>query len=142
MSVVEFFQNLSTGSFVAGLVLIAGFVEIVPVKVSPLQWIGRRLNKETLDKVKKIEEKLDQHVAQSYRNKILSFQDEILANKKKTREQWKEVIVAITAYEEYCKKNEVENGLCAQANEFLEEEYQRRLSKRDFAEDVVQKGEK
>lgn len=132
MPLNEVLSNINTGGIVATLVIILSLVEIVPVKLSPLQFIGRRLNKETLDKVKGIEGKLDEHVAQSYRSKILSFQDDILAQKRKTKEQWKEVVNAIYKYEKYCTDNSIDNGLCKEASEFLTDEYQNRLHNNDF----------
>lgn len=135
MPITEFFKNLTAGSLVAVIVLVLSFIEIVPIKISPLQWIGRRLNKETLRKVGEIERKLDEHVAQSYRTKILNFQDDILNNDNKTREQWKEVINAISAYETYCSENTINNGLCKEASAFLVEEYRKHLVARDFDTD-------
>lgn len=137
MNVYEMFGHVTAGGFVAVLVIIMSLVEIAPIKLSPLQWIGKRINKQTLDRVAKIDKKLDEHIAQSYRTKILSFQDDILAGCPKTKEQWFEVTNAITLYTEYCEDNDIKNGLCHQASIFLSAEYQRRLATRDFAKDLV-----
>lgn len=132
MNLSDVLANVTAGGIVSAVFIILALIEFTPIKVSPLQWIGRRLNKETLDKVKQIEKKLDDHVAQSLRTKILFFQDDILANKPKTKEQWKEAVVAITTYEKYCVDNEIENGLCKQANEFIIDEYQKKLKNRQI----------
>lgn len=137
MTIAEVFDRLNTGGVVATLVIILSLVEITPIKLSPLQWIGSRVNKTTLDKVGEIEHKLDAHIAQSYRTKILSFQDEVLAGTPKTREQWKEIINAITQYEAYCTQNKISNGLCRQASNFLMDEYNRRLQSKNFAPDLI-----
>lgn len=137
MTLASVLSELGAGGIVAVLVVFLGLVEIVPIKISPLSWIGKRLNKDTLEKVSNMEKKLDMHIAQDYRTKILNFQDDILANKAKTKEQWKEIINAITTYEVYCEDNKITNGLCAQANEFLKEEYRERLRNRNFAQDLI-----
>lgn len=140
MNILEFIQGINAGGFVAGLVLVLGLVEIAPIKISPLAWIGRRLNKETIEKVKKIEEKIkkieektDEHIAGSYRSAILKFADDVQADVPKTKENWKEIINAISKYRVHCEANHVENGLCDQSSQFLEFEYQKRLRSGDFA---------
>lgn len=132
MDLASLFKEVTAGGIVAGLVIIFSLIEIAPIKVSPLQWVGKRLNKETLDRVEQIEKKLDNHIAQSLRTKILGFQDDILDNKTKTREQWKEVVNAITTYDRYCNDNHIDNGLCKQASQFLLTEYQNRLQNNSF----------
>lgn len=124
------------GSFVVFLLGMV-VIEVSPIHINPIAWIGKKLNKDTLDKVKEMNSKLDEHIAQSYRNKILTFQDDILCGKNKTLEQWKEVINAITAYEKYCNDNNIKNGLCKQASVFLDNEYKERLKTRNFAPAVI-----
>lgn len=103
-------------------------IEIAPIRVSPLQWVGKRLNKEANDQIEKIGKKLDEHIAQSLRSKILQFQDDVINNVPKTVEQWKEVVHAIDAYEAHCRDNGINNGLCKQASKFLLKEYQKKLN--------------
>lgn len=136
MNAFEFIESISAGGFVAGLVIVLSLVEISPIKVSPLAWVGRRLNKETLDKVSEIEVKLDDHIAGSYRSAIFKFCDDVQTGVPKNREQWKEIINAISKYRTHCEVNKVSNGLCEQASEYLEEEYQEHLRKKDFAPDL------
>lgn len=142
MTLASVISELGAGGIVAVIVMALGLIEIVPIKISPLSWIGKRLNKETLNKVAAMEKKLDMHIAQDYRTKILNFQDDILASKSKTKEQWKEIINAITTYEVYCEDNKIANGLCKQANEFLKEEYKIRLRSRNFAQDLIKEEQK
>lgn len=139
MTIYEVFSNMTTGGFVAGIVIILSLIEIVPVKISPLGWIGKRINREIskqvkdiTDQVAKVEKKLDEHVAQSYRNKILTFQDDVIAGKPKSKEQWKEVVNAITAYEDYCEVNHISNGLCKEASRMLLTEYRNTLKANGF----------
>lgn len=160
MTFGEFFAEYS-GPIVSALFLLGMFVEITPVKISPLQWIGRRVNKETLDKVSKIEksqdelkhkmdteemnqmsvvnnlnntaaavckieEKLDEHIAQSYRTKIMNFQTSLIVNGEgsHTIEEWEEVIDACTKYETYVLENNLKNGKCKDAIRYIDATYQ------------------
>lgn len=127
MNVANLMEEVSAGSIVAIVIIILSLIEFVPIKISPLAIIGKRLNKETLDKVEGIEKKLDEHVAQSLRTKILNFQDDVVGGLNKTKEQWVEVVNAIYKYEKYCEDNKINNGLCKEASQFLLNTYQYKL---------------
>lgn len=114
--------------------IICVFVEITPIKINPIQWLGNRLFKSTNESISKMEKKLDEHIAQSYRNKILSFQNECLRNVKHTQEQFDEVLEAIDEYENYCKINEIKNGKTTEAIKFIKKVYQRTLLTHDFVD--------
>ena len=135
MTVAEVFENISAGGILSFLVILLSLIEITPIKVSPLKWIGKRLNKETIEKVDKFEKKLDEHIAQSYRDKIMSFQEDLIkyGTGGRTQETWAEVINACEAYEKYIKDNHLQNGLCEQAITYIKDSYQDCLKKRDFA---------
>ena len=75
----ETIKGLSISGWFTIFIIISLFVEIVPFKVNPIGWLGDRLNAPMYKKVAKIESKLDEHIAQSYRNKILAFQDLLLS---------------------------------------------------------------
>src|SRR5574344_504400 len=93
----ETIKGLSISGWFTIFIIISLFVEIVPFKVNPIGWLGDRLNAPMYKKVAKIESKLDEHIAQSYRNKILAFQDLLLSQSytEFTKEQYDEVIEAI-----------------------------------------------
>lgn len=135
MTVAEVFENISAGGILSALVIILSLIEITPIKVSPLKWIGKRLNKETIEKVDKFEKKLDEHIAQSYRDKIMGFQEDLLRSglSNRTQETWAEIINACEAYEKYIKDYDIPNGLCEQAINFIKESYHTCLINRDFA---------
>ena len=65
MTVGEVLTNVSAGGILSVIVLILSLIEITPIKISPLKWIGKRINKEKIEKVDKFEKKLDEHIAQS-----------------------------------------------------------------------------
>lgn len=97
--------------------------------------ISKHLEKKsgTAQKLEKIEKKLDEHIAQSYRNKILTFQNECIRGDRHTYEQFTEVIEAIENYENYCKDNNVNNQKCILAIEYIKEIYRQCQNTSDFA---------
>lgn len=132
MTLIEFISSISAGGVVAVLVIILSLIEIVPIKVSPLAFIGKRLNKETLERVKTLEKTLNEHTAQSSRSMILNFDEELTRNNPKTKEQWKTVVNAIYDYEKHCNENKITNGFCEEASKHILTEYQKRLQNNNF----------
>ena len=114
------------------LIIISVLFEITPIPINPIAWLGNHFNKGMKDDVKKINAKLDEHIAQSYRSKIMSFQDDLLRNDGKTQEQFDEVIDACEKYEQYVKDNDVPNEKCKLAMKFIKSEYLRNQTNRTF----------
>lgn len=128
-------RNLSIGGWVSILVLISLFIEITPIKLNPIGWLGERLNAAMNKKVDNIEKKVDEHIAQSYRTKIISFQDSLLLQGPSgfTKEQYDEVIGAITNYENYCKENDIDNDKCVLAIKYIKRCYTTCQNNRSFS---------
>lgn len=140
MNIMELLEKVNAGGVVAVVVIILSLIEITPIKLSPLAWVGKRVNKEVNARMDKMEKgmssfgsKLDEHIAQSYRNKILSFQGELLANQKHTLEEFNEVIEACQKYEKHCKENKVENDKCTLAINFIKWSFSECQKKHNFA---------
>lgn len=109
-----FISAITTGL----LVLFGGItlVQIAPIKLNPWSWIakaiGRAINAEVIDKVDKLETKVEnikknteEHEAKSARVRILRFGDEILHDVKHSQEHYNQVLLDITEYEEYCRQH-------------------------------------
>lgn len=135
MTLLEFFKELSMGGWVALIVVASMLIEITPIKINPVQWLGNRLNMGVMKRVDAIEKKVDDHIAQDYRNKILGFQNGLLINGNEfyTQEQYSEVLEAIGNYEEYCKTNNIINDKCKLAIGFIERCYKKCLNNGSFA---------
>lgn len=134
--IYETVKGFGVGGWLAIVIILSMFVEVVPfIKINPVAWLGERLNASMYSRVDKIEKKLDQHIAQSYRNKILSFQDSLLLDGSATftKEQYDEVIDAIQLYEEYCKDNDIDNDKCVLAIEYIKKCYKECQEHRSFA---------
>lgn len=102
-----------------GLLILFGattLIQIAPIKINPWSWIaraiGRAINAEVIDKVDKLETKVEnikknteEHEAKSARVRILRFGDEILHDVKHSQEHYNQVLLDITEYEEYCRQH-------------------------------------
>lgn len=128
----ELLNYLGVGGF--ALIFLSVFIEITPIKVNPLQWIGKKINKDTNDKLEKMERKIDDHIVQSYRNNILAFQNECLESKRHTKEQFKLVLKTIDNYEKYIQDNHLKNGEVENAMAYIKNIYQQCLTKKDFVD--------
>lgn len=133
-NVYETMKQLTIGGWVSIFVLVSLFIEITPLKINPIGWLGKRLNATVYAKVGVIEAKVDEHIAQSYRNKILMFQDSLLQSGPSnfTQEQYDEVIEAISNYETYCKENELNNDKCVLAIKYIKRCYTSCQNNRSF----------
>lgn len=133
-------EQISAGGVVSIIVIILAMVEITPIRVSPLAWIGRRINADTIKRLENVEHRLDEvdkkldgHVAQSYRNKIFDAQKKLLAGVVLTQEEFDEIIEACEAYELYCKENKIPNEKCKLAIGFIYHTYKTCQNTRTFA---------
>lgn len=135
MTLLEFFKNLSMSGWMSVFIILATLIEITPIKINPIGWLGRKLNADMYKRVDKIESKLDVHVAQSYRTKILNFQDKILVKGANTftKEQYDEVLDAVQEYERYCKENKVQNHKCNMAIGYIKRCYEQCQNTQSFA---------
>lgn len=131
-------SNLTIGGWLSIVVILSLFIEITPIKLNPIAWLGKRLFGPVYKKMDKIEMKLDEHIAQSYRTKILTFQDLLLTPgldyTNFTKEQYDEVMDAITKYEKHCKDNDLDNDKCVMAESYIKRCYVKCLNDKSFAE--------
>lgn len=125
MNLLEFFKNLSMGGWTSLFVVSCLLIEITPIKINPVGWLGRHLNAQMTTRVDEIEKKLDNHVTEGYRNYILNFQRDLLnPNSKFTLEEWNKAIKSCQDYEKYCEDNKIENDVIGQAIIFIRDKYQ------------------
>ncbi|MCQ2369215.1 MAG: hypothetical protein MJ007_01920 [Paludibacteraceae bacterium] len=127
-------DSITAGGVVSVLVIILSLIEITPVKFSPLQWIGKRVNAETIIRLDKVERKLDEHIAESYRNNILTVQDKLLKGERFTREEWEKALASCGAYKEYVKNNNLTNDVIDEAMKYIKHQYGLALDKADFVD--------
>lgn len=113
---MEAFMNLTLGQIVgriAGVIAVLSiFIEITPVKINPvsalLRWVGKQINKELMDKVNTLENKvgaLEKSDVIDCRVRILTFADEIRRGVRHSRETFDQVLSDIDTYERYCTEH-------------------------------------
>lgn len=129
MTLFDFFKNLSMGGWTSIFIIICLLIEVTPIKINPIGWLGNRLNASMYKRVDEIEGKLDKHIAEGYRNYILNFQRALLNNPESqfTYEEWKKAILSCQDYENYCKDNKIANDIITQAILYIRTEYQEAL---------------
>ena len=131
MTLLDFFKNLSMGGWTSLIIVISMLIEITPfIKINPIGWLGKHLNADMNKRVDGIERKLDNHVAEGYRNYILNFQRELINNEDTqfTFEEWNKAINSCQDYENHCKDNKIDNDFISQAIAFIRSEYQSALA--------------
>ena len=133
------------------LLVLLTVIQIAPIKVNPWSAIARLLGKainadvlKELDdvkgEVKETQKTLDEHIrmddernADSHRQRILAFNNELLRDIPHTEEDFIEVLGEIDFYEDYCKTHpEYKNNRAIHAIAHIEKIYDERLEKHDF----------
>ena len=119
-------------------------VQIMPLKINPwsaiAKAVGRAVNADVLRELDTVTQKLDTHIrvddernADSYRTRILQFNNELLREIMHTREDFIEILAVIDDYERYCREHkEYKNNRAVCAIENIKRVYMERLQKHDF----------
>lgn len=124
MNLYELLTQIQIGSVLSILVIILSLVEITPIPLHPLEWIGKRINKDIVDRVNKIDSKLSEHVVGSYRTQILDFSDCVMAGQIYTHDKWRAMLRICAEYEEMIVKEHLINGDATEAIEYIRMKYQ------------------
>ena len=126
------------------LAVLLTLVQIAPVKINPwsaiAKAVGRAVNADVLRELDTVTRKLDTHIrvddernADSYRTRILQFNNELLREIMHTREDFIEILAVIDDYERYCREHkEYKNNRAVCAIENIKRVYMERLQKHDF----------
>ena len=137
-------NNLAQGGVVGLLIVLIGMIKIPKIELNIWnllgRTIGRSINKEVLDKMSQLttevdtlkkEEELER--ARQARQRILRFNDEILFNKRHSKEHFDEILDDIDTYEAYCDAHEdYENNKAVLAISTIREVYKECLKDHDF----------
>lgn len=103
------------------VIILMTFVQVSKININPWDWffglIGKKLNKELLDKVDAVDKKLDDHIKEDQieklegmRRDILEFANSCMNKRKHTQEQFAFVIKKCDEYEKYIEDNHIKNG--------------------------------
>lgn len=133
------------------LLVLLTVIQIAPIKINPWSAIARLLGKainadvlKELDdvegEVRETQKTLDEHIrmddernADSHRQRILKFNNELLRDIPHTEEDFIEILAEIDFYEDYCKMHqEYKNNRAIHAIAYIGKAYDERLEKHDF----------
>lgn len=137
-------NNLAQHGMIGLLVILAGMIKIPKLELNIWnligRTIGRSINKEVLEKVSHLSQEVDTlkkdeelERARQARQRILRFNDEILFEKRHSKEHFDEILDDIDTYEEYCRTHEdYENNKAVLAIATIREVYKDCLKTHDF----------
>ena len=124
---------LTITKYIASVLAIVGlFVEIAPIKISPLAWIGRRINRDINKRVESMQSDLQEHIADDMRTYILDFQNQCLNKRKHTLEEFKRAYKMCDKYERYIEENNLKNSEATDAIAYIKRIYNHCLDSGDF----------
>ena len=138
------------GSVMAGgsglVVAIMSVIQVSKIEINPQSWIatqlGNALNAGVIKEIKEIKteqeetkKKLDEHIEESeerktdtYRSRILRFNNELVRKLGHTEEDYNEILEIIDRYEDYCGTHPgYKNNKCAHAIKNVERMYDEML---------------
>lgn len=126
------------------LIILLGMIKIPHIEINFWKWLGRGfgrvINDEVLTQVAELKKDLDgfkkeselERVRQA-RRRILRFNDEILFEKRHSKEHFDEILDDINVYERYCREHkEYENNKAVLAISTIKEVYQECMDTHDF----------
>ena len=113
------------------LITSMSLIEISPIKINPLSWIGNQLNKGIISKLEKVEKdvaevkrEVGESSAVTSRYRILRFDDEILHEIKHSKEHFDQILLDIDVYEKFCEEHpDFRNNLAVMAIKHIKEIY-------------------
>lgn len=141
MSIKAIMEVMTPGGFVSIIVILSLLIQITPLKLNPWTWLGDQLNvnlSKRIDKVEKdlthLDDKLNSHVVESYRNAILEFADSVMHGKLFTHDKWRQMLKMCNAYETMIHEEGLINGDATEAIEFIRQKYQKCANTGEFSD--------
>lgn len=117
-----------------------GMIKIPVIQINIWSIIGKAINGEVLQKVKELSDNFDKHISlaeeekiRDARARILRFNDEVLLNRKHSKEHFEEILQDIDMYEKYCNDHpNYKNNKAVFAIDTIKEVYKKCLKDKDF----------
>lgn len=119
------------------LVIFLTLIQIAPIKLNPWGWLakqaGKAMNGDLVEEVRELREEFDVNLANQARTRILRFNDELLGEKRHSKEMFDSVLEDIDAYEKYCNAHpEYKNSKAVLAIANVKRCYEKCEIDRDF----------
>ncbi|MBP3463673.1 MAG: hypothetical protein J6K45_04245 [Clostridia bacterium] len=103
---------------------ILSLIEIVPIKISPIEFFGKKLNRSTNEKIDKLDKKIEDYHQEDAKILISDFVQDIKNGEEKSETQW---ISMLNFVNEYLDKGW--NSKVKQDALFIETEYRKKFLK-------------
>ena len=128
------------------LLILLTLIQIAPVKINPWSWlaknIGKAINGEVVEKVdnlstdiRNLRDECEEREATACRTRILRFGDEILHDVRHSKEHFDQILIDITAYENYCASHpDFRNNVAVATIKRINQVYAQCISDNDFLE--------
>lgn len=128
------------------LLILLTLIQIAPVKINPWSWlaknIGKAINGEVVEKVdnlstdiRNLRDECEEREATACRTRILRFGDEILHDVRHSKEHFDQILIDITAYENYCASHpDFRNNVAVATIKRINQVYARCISSNNFLE--------
>ena len=137
MDIKEYVETLSPGGMAAIIAVAATLVQIAPIKINPwsalVKCVRHILLGDLMEKVEKLDAKIDKHEAILCRQRILLFDDELLHHVDHTKEHFDQIKGDIVTYNNYCDSHpEFKNGVTGPAVEHINRVYDKLMDSGGF----------
>ena len=119
-----------TGYVTVGLLVLGMLVEITPIKLSPLNYIGKHLNKSTNDRLDRLEKKVDWNDIDTIRNRIIANEALLRKGEVFTEQQWENVYKDINKWINYHDTYKDINGFLKVVIENIDTHYKNQTLKK------------
>ena len=157
---LELFRSINGGAIGWGVIIAAvlSLIQIAPIQINPwssiAKHIGRALNGEVVERLDRYEHrttelkedlnelrdfihnvdfKIDEDRAVTARVRILRFNDELLEEKRHSKEAYDQVLSDIDVYDSYCEHHpEFKNNKTKMSASNIIDSYETRLKRHDF----------
>lgn len=139
-------EDITQIALKSAAVLLGGscLIQLSPIQINPWTWLfrslGRAINGELIEKVDKLDKRINQmeehdaeREAKSARIRILRFGDECQQQIKHSQEHFDQIIDDIDSYETYCSEHpNFKNNKAVMTIANIKETYRRRVAANDF----------
>ena len=123
-------------------------LQIAPININPwsalFRWFGKQLNQDVIKDIDEVKQQLNQHIKDSEeselkarRTTILDFGSSVIRGVNYHKEKFDFMINECDAYQEYCRKNNIQNGVAEASIAEIRRIYQDHLRNDDFLVDRV-----
>lgn len=125
---------------IAILAVLGITVDLTPgIKFQPVRYLirqlGNLLNHDLMEKTKKIEKDLQEHITESWRTNILDFANSCMNHRRHTEEEFDNFFKDYADYETYIESNNLKNGRVENAYKYVSKIYLHCMETGDFLMD-------